>query len=300
MEDRKTQALSALLEEDREQVMSTLLKDRSPEAALGVLEKETDRLMYRAGELQRYTGMEAEVQGMLQTVRNTLPLVESVSEVEVWEAKDSREHAAGSHPSLSAGSILSLFAGVVLICASLIGQSITSAVFRPGAVICSAAGAMLLTLGGWLAGRGKKEKKGSTAKTKYAYLVDPARVWHVMQGIILSAEHSLDSISENSAVQEIETDSLPPEIMDKSELSFFSELLEHAYTMRRRFPADSSMGEQVESIRYYLHTRGIETEDYSGQSEQWFSFLPSGGQVTTIRPAMFHDGTLIRKGLASK
>ena len=84
---KEEQSLSALLEQDREMVMTQLTQDRVQESAVTVLEKEADRLMVRAGAL----GVEqaSTVQGMLQILKCALPLVSSVSEAETWEkAKD--------------------------------------------------------------------------------------------------------------------------------------------------------------------------------------------------------------------
>ena len=56
--------------------------------------------------------------------------------------------------------------------------------------------------------------------------------------------------------------------------------------------------EQIDYIRYYLHTTGIDVTDYSPEHASWFELLP-GGQTLTIRPALTMDGTVLRKGIVS-
>ena len=75
MEQRKKdeeQSLAAFLEQDKDMVMAQLSADRTQENAVRVLEKETDRLMYRAGAFDARKAPAA--QGMLQVLKSALPL----------------------------------------------------------------------------------------------------------------------------------------------------------------------------------------------------------------------------------
>lgn len=294
-----TGMLSDLLAQDKESVMSRLQSDRSQERALKTLETEADRLMIRAGGSGAARGQEDVVQGMLQVVKSALPLVESVSEAETWEKEQSKD--VSKHVTVTPVSAVCVIAGIACVIAGLVGQSIAGKVLRPGAVIWTVAGCALLVIGGFLSGRGKKDRTAGLKErqVKQSFLVDPARIWHILQGIALSADHSLENVRENSELQEMKSGPSVKDMMPKDELQFFSDLLENAYARSRRDPSDTALREQIESIRYYLHTRGIETEDYSVQSAGWFEILPASGQSVTIRPAMLRDGVVIRKGLAS-
>ncbi len=297
--DKNTGTLSALLAQDKESVMSRLQGDRSQEMALKTLETETDRLMIRAGGPEN-AGEQAEVvQGMLQVVKSALPLVESVSEVETWE-REQKKTSSGRFV-ITPLSALCMIGGIACVIAGLVGQSIAGKVLRPGALIWTVIGCVLLMTGGYLTGRGKKEKhpKNEEHQVRQTFLVDPARIWHILQGIALSADHSLEQVIESRSLQEMNDGTAGTEVMGKDEMQFFSDLLENAYARSRHAPSDTALREQIESIRYYLHTRGIETEDYSTQSAAWFEILPSSGQSVTIRPAMLRDGVVIRRGLAS-
>ena len=289
---KEGQSLSVLLEQDREMVMTQLTQDRAQESALPVLEKEADRLMVQAGALEVEQASTA--QGMLQVLKCALPLVSSVSEAETWEKDKGQE--TGTKKQLPVSAIVCGAAGIACVIAGMLGAGLF-ALFR---VLWSAAGCALLIAAGWLAGRGRSRKPAkSDAQVRQTFLVDPDRIWHILQGTLLSADHSLKTAGEYAANEAKEGKENAAGALKKEDLLFFSELLENAYAQRRRAESNEALSEQVESIRYYLHERGIETEDYSRQSAAWFEQLPSGGDAVTIRPALLKDGTVVMKGVAS-
>ena len=307
MAEENRETLAGMLEMDRELVVGSLRAERTPAKAREILEKETDRLMIRSAAASPDTPGQQAVQGMLRVIRNTLPFLESVSETEVWE-KNTGAGKQGLHLSIPA--ILSLTAGLVCEAGALIGQSIAGRILRPGAVLTMLAGCALLVLGGCLTGRGRKEGRDgpvlSGARTgagdreaMQTFLVDPDQVWHVLQGIALTADRMLEEAEEAGKAGSGSGAEQGQNPLKKQELSFFLELLENVYARRREDPEDASLREQVESIRYYLHTRGIDTEEFSEERSQWFEVLPSGGACATLRPALVQDGRLIRKGLAA-
>ena len=290
--EKEGQTLSALLEQDREMVMTQLTQDRAQESALPVLEKEVGRLMVRAGALEVEQASTA--QGMLQVLKCALPLVSSVSEAETWEKDGGQE--AGAKKPVPISAILCGAAGIVCVIAGMLGTG-PFALFR---VLWSTAGCALLIAAGWLTGRGRSRKPAKAgAQVRQTFLVDPARIWHILQGTLLSADHSLKTAGEYAANAAQEKTESAAGALKKEDLLFFSELLENAYALRRRSESNEALSEQVESIRYYLHERGIETEDYSRQSAAWFEQLPSAGDAVTIRPALLKDGAVIMKGVAS-
>ncbi len=296
--EMENNTLSALLAADKESVMNRLSGDRAQDSALKALESEADRLMYKAGAGESEGRQGEIIQGMLQVAKSAFALVESVSEAEIWEKPEQKT----AKPSfLSPVCLICSIAGVACVIAGLVGQSIAGKVLRPGAVLWVAAGCVLLLAGGYAAGKGPKGQDGrkQPGETKQTFLIDPAKVWHILQGVALSADHSLERIREFEASDRV-TDSMSAQSpIPKDDLQFFCDLLENAYARRRRSPSDEALREQVESIRYYLHSKGIETEDYSPQSASWFEILPSSGPAVTIRPAMTKDGVVIRRGLAS-
>lgn len=307
MEQRKKdeeQSLAAFLEQDKDMVMAQLSADRTQENAVRVLEKETDRLMYRAGAFDARKAPAA--QGMLQVLKSALPLTATVSEVQTWEKSAKKDAGKGSvrPPALS---VVCGIAGILCVIAGLIGPGAFSGFTRIFQVLWTAAGCALLLAGGYLAGRGRRmegrQKTGSARaqdeEIQQTFLVDQARIWHILQGTLLGADHSLETARELFAGAASEGSRDASGSLKKADLQFFCELLENAYALRRQFPQDAAIAEQVESIRYYLHERGIETVDYSRQDGKWFELLPGDDEAVTIRPAFLQDSVVVMRGIAS-
>lgn len=307
MEQRKKeeeQSLAAFLEQDKDMVMAQLSADRTQENAVRVLEKETDRLMYRAGAFDARKAPAA--QGMLQVLKSALPLTATVSEVQTWEKSAKKDAGKGSvrPPALS---VVCGIAGILCVIAGLIGPGAFSGFTRIFQVLWTAAGCALLLAGGYLAGRGRRmegrQKTGSARaqdeEIQQTFLVDQARIWHILQGTLLGADHSLETARELFAGAASEGSRDASGSLKKADLQFFCELLENAYALRRQLPQDAAIAEQVESIRYYLHERGIETVDYSRQDGKWFELLPGDDEAVTIRPAFLQDSVVVMRGIAS-
>ena len=307
MEQRKKdeeQSLAAFLEQDKDMVMAQLSADRTQENAVRVLEKETDRLMYRAGAFDARKAPAA--QGMLQVLKSALPLTATVSEVQTWEKSAKKDAGKGSvrPPALS---VVCGIAGILCVIAGLIGPGAFSGFTRIFQVLWTAVGCALLLAGGYLAGRGRRmegrQKTGSVRaqdeEIQQTFLVDQARIWHILQGTLLGADHSLETARELFAGAASEGSRDASGSLKKADLQFFCELLENAYALRRQLPQDAAIAEQVESIRYYLHERGIETVDYSRQDGKWFELLPGDDEAVTIRPAFLQDSVVVMRGIAS-
>ncbi len=303
-EDRPT--LSSLLEEDRERIMSEIGADRSVTNTSKVLEKEADRLLMRYSQESASETALVAAQQMMETVKSSLPAVESVTDVEVWQRDAPQQKPKGDvfgFVLLSAGGVLSVLPSLA----------------RPGSVLYVLIGAVCLGLGGFLLGRKQNGKAagGSTSGaggrsgqyTQKKFLVDPDSVYHLMKRMIMTVDRSLKAIPayESSAPGRLTEGALPEhasaeagESFSDAETEFFAELLENAYASARRDPENRSAQEQIENIRYYLHRKGIDATDFSDACERsWFEFLPSGGSRITLRPALVREGKLLKKGLAS-
>ena len=288
MEER---TLSRLLEEDRDMVMETMSKDRTPEAVRTALEKELDRLRYRYAE-QCGSEREAALAGaVLQTLKNDLSLMEAVGEVREWK-RTAPEKTGGK--KLRPASVLLAAAGLVLVLCSLLvmmrdrGAGLTFALLLP-----PLAGAALLFLGGlWL---WKKTGPGAeTGETKRVFLIDPAGVYHTLQGTLLSADKSLQDAREAEKAEREQTQALT-DTLSGEEAELFASLLEAAYTRRGQ---DGEAEEIISEIRYYLHRQNVEIVDYTRDKESWFELLPAR-RSGTLRPALTDGGRLLKKGLAS-
>ena len=283
--EKTNPSLSAFLEEDREHILSELKADPSETHAREVLSRELERLMYRAAEAD----MGESAQNMLITVRNTLPIVESVSDVEEWRRIESGKQKR----SFPVFPIVLLAAGVAFI---LLGRGTALS-----SILLTAGGCIELGTGAYLFGKsGRKEVSGRdsriSAEVERKFLVDPEDAYHVLAAVTLAADHSLElerdrMLLEDSAAGTSKT-------AQRTEIEFYSELLEYVYRQLRSEKDADDAREQIDYIRYYLHTTGIDVADYSPEHAGWFELLP-GGQTLTIRPALTMDGTVLRKGIAS-
>ena len=291
MEDREETTLSRLLEEDRETVMETMAKDRTPETVRTVLEKELDRIHYQYAQQcgsERETAMAGAV---LQSIKNDLSMMEAVGDVREW--KRTSPDRAGGKKLRPLGMILAA-AGLVLVFCSLFvllrdhGAGLTFPVLLP-----PLAGAALLFLGGLLLWK-KAGSDPEEGETKREFLVDPAGVYHVLQGTLLAADKSLQDAREAEKAEREQTMAVT-ETLSGEEAELFASLLEAAYTRRG---TDGEAEEIISEIRYYLHRQNVEIVDYSRDREGWFELLPAR-RSGTLRPALTGGGRLLKKGLAS-
>ena len=280
--------LQSLLEEDREMIMGNLSKDRSPEASQNVLEKALDRLLYRFLEKENDEAVTGAARTALLGIKYSLPFLCSASEIREWKLSASDEKKKKLRPI---GLIL-LIIGLVLVLifeALLLGSGEKTDTLY---YVLPAAGALFLLGAGLLL---MKPAVAEDAKKKLEILADPQSIWHTLTGAVLIADNQIKEASEFSAKasgkQKIDFS------LTKDETELFSSLLEAAYA--RRNTADGSDSEElISDINYYLHTRGVETEDCSKENEKRFELLPAR-RSGTIRPALVSNGKLLKKGLAS-
>ena len=283
--EKTNPSLSAFLEEDREHILSELKADPSETHAKEVLSRELERLMYRAAEAD----MGESAQNMLITVRNTLPIIESVSDVEEWRKTESGKRKR----SFPVFPIVLLAAGVAFILLGR-GTALSSILLTVGGCIELGTGAYLIGKSSRKGGSGRDNRISAEVERKF--LVDPEDAYHVLAAVTIAADHSLElerdrMLLEDSAAGTSKT-------AQRTEIEFYSELLEYVYRQLRSEKDADDAREQIDYIRYYLHTTGIDVTDYSPEHAGWFELLP-GGQTLTIRPALTMDGTVLRKGIAS-
>ena len=281
--------LQSLLEEDREMIMGNLSKDRSPEASQNVLEKALDRLLYRFLEKENDEAVTGAARTALLGIKYSLPFLCSASEIREWKLSASDEK---KKKKLRPIGLILLIIGLVLVLifeALLLGSGEETDTLY---YVLPAAGALFLLGAGLLL---MKPAVAEDAKKKLEILTDPQSIWHTLTGAVLIADNQIKEASEFSAKasgkQKIDFS------LTKDETELFSSLLEAAYA--RRNTADGSDSEElISDINYYLHTRGVETEDCSKENEKRFELLPAR-RSGTIRPALVSNGKLLKKGLAS-
>lgn len=325
-EDRHS--LTSLLEEDRERMRSQIEADRSVENTSKVLEKETDRLLMRYSQEQVPEVRLLAARHLLQAVRTSLPVIETISDVEVWQ-KETPEQQQKRSPA----GILFLASGIAL--------TVVPSLLHPGTILCALIGAVCLGIGGFLLGRKETRERsgrsyGNMAGTgrsnapgtqapgiQKKYLVDPDGVYHLMKAAVITVDHSLDSLpipveaggyagiksapyggNSEAGMAALPGLDRPAALQDHatpSDLDFYGELLESSYSIARQNLSDRTAREQIENLRYFLHGKGIEAVDYDEKADRaWFDFLPPGGGRMTLRPALMKEGKVLKRGLASE
>lgn len=290
-------SLVALLDEDREMVLASLNGDRALPAAQTALEKAIDRVMYRyvegCGDEARREG----AQHILQAIKNTLPVIDTVGEARTWKKQADAPRGGGLH--LGPMAIAALLAGAALILASVVGVLIaggmSGALAFLKALLPAALGGGCLFWAGAQAARPKKTTIAGEEALRTEYLVDAEKAFHCLRGAMLQADAQLERIREEDALRRQKVSEVTPGggKIEPAALELFGELLEAAYAA-----GDEGARESVSAIRFYLHNGGVDVVDYSEGRENWFEFLPAA-KSGTIRPALASEGKLIKKGLAS-
>jgi len=290
-------SLAALMDEDREMVLGQLAAQRELSAAQAALEKEIDRVMYRYVERCEDAALRDSAQHILQAMKNTLPVMDTVGEARVWK----KQAEVGRKRSLNLGvwTLVLLLGGAVLVLAAVIGTLIGGRGGNPLGFVTALLPALLgggaLFWAGLRAAKPPKEKAdGPEGGVRTEYLVDGEKALHCLHGAMLLADGQLARIrEENAEARQRRAEAAPAALLPAAELDLLSELLESAYAM----PGDAGR-ESASSIRFYLHNAGIEVVDYQAGRESWFEFLPAG-KPGTIRPALAQGGRLVKKGMAS-
>ena len=286
--------LISLLESDKEMIMAGMAKDRSLPAAQAVLEKAVDRVMYRYMEQCDNAEFRDSAQYLLQTLKNALPMMDTVGEVRTWKKEANSRGRGKNKPGMPA--ILFLMLGLVLIFAAVIGVLVAGkldgALAFVKALLPVALGAGSLYWAGILTAKPKKKAPGQET-VRLEYLVDAEKAWHCLRGSLLMVDSQLEHIRQEQAISRENAAQAPAEV-PKGELDLFAELLESAYAS-----GDDSARETISAIRFYLHNAGIDVVDLEAGQENWFEFLPAG-KPGTIRPALVGGGRLVRKGVASR
>lgn len=293
-------SLVALLDEDKEMVLANMARDPSMSAAEAALEKAVDRVMYRYAEACGDRALAESAQHILQAMKNTLPVMDTVGEARIWnrQAQDQKK-------GLNFGpmSVALLLGGLVLVIASvlvvLINGRFSGALAFVESILPAALGSGALFWAGICAARpgGRKKQPEALAEdVRTEYLVDGEKAWHCLRGAVLQADGQLERIRETNALERRQAaqNAVGVGRLEPAALDLFAELLESAYAA-----GDEGARESASAIRFYLHNAGVDVVDYTPGRESWFEFLPASG-TGTMRPALASEGRLVKKGLASK
>lgn len=290
-------SLAALMDDDREMVRASLERDRALPAAQAALEKAVDRVMYRYVEACDDELLRRSAQQILQSMKNTLPLMDAVGEARAWKKQAETGRSEGA--KLGPLNLALLIVGLALVAASIIGVLIGGhmggALAFLKALLPAALGCGALFWAGLRTGKPQRDKgMDAPEEVRTEYLIDVDKAWHCLRGAMLQADGQLERIREDSAAERQEAKATPAGGLDARALELFAELLESASAA-----GEESARDTASAIRFYLHNAGVDAVDFAPGREGWFEFLPAS-RPGTMRPALVSNGRLLKKGLASR
>ena len=260
-----------LLEKDREKIINDLTLARAPEKAGSVIEAELDRLLYSYNEACQEEEGRAAASYMLQSIRTSAPLVDSIGEARLWERDGDMSSEEGK--SLPKKSIFLLLIGLAAtVLALLMGLD-----DRLGSLnvlgewtkfLALAIGAVALFLAGFFAGR-PSQKKGEKLK-QTELIIDPEKIYRGLRNAMLSVDRNLDQVISDARGKGSGTKFVEESGVDSAQVELFSDLLEATYS------EDGDMAlSKMSGVKFYLHKKGIDVIDYSEETAGFFDVMPS-------------------------
>ena len=282
-----------LLEKDRENLLTELAAAKAAEKAVIILENELDKLLMTYNE---QCGSERERDAaayMMQSVRLSLPLIDSAGETKIWETGNTVKSKGCVNPLgflLMAAAIVLCGIGIVPLVDALNDLSkeidfLKLAGWELGAIAAAVCGGLLVRRAG-----PKQPKRIQHAETQ----IDPAKIYRSFRNAMLAVDQNLEEIrSMERWDKRDEAGLIEGRQASSEELDLFSDLLAASYSGDPEYAL-----EKIDDIKYYLHKQQIEAVEYSEDTAQFFDMMP-GQQAKTIRPALVADGSLLRKGIAS-
>lgn len=285
--------LVELLEKDKENLLTELAAAKEPDRAIRVLENELDKILMTYNEQCDSERERDAAAYMMQAVRLSLPLIDSVGETKIWETGDVVE----AHKTRMWPLVIILLVVAVVLC----GVGLLPMVLDLGGIDkvdyvklapMELGGLAAAMVAGLLARRPgpKKTKTGQRVENH----VDPNKICISFRNALLAVDQNLEEIQSMQRWEKREeAGKIDGHEVSASELDIFSDLLAASYSKDPEYAL-----EKIDDIKYYLHKQQIEAVDYSEETAQFFDMMPSQ-RAGTIRPALVADGKLLRKGMAS-
>lgn len=282
-----------ILEKDKDNLLTQLAATKSADKAIRVLENELDKFLLTYNEKCSNERERDAAAYMMQAIRLSLPLIDSVGETKVWEM----ETEAGSKGKVN--PLVFLFVIGALVCCGVGLLPFVLPVYNDGNLYdlvkplsLILGGIVCALIAGLLARRvGAKSPKH---RQQVEIQTDHNKIYRSFRNAILSVDQSLEEIrSVERWDKRDDAGKIDGHAVSASELDLFSDLLAAAYSQDPEFAL-----EKITEIKYYLHKQQIEVVDYSTETAKFFDMMP-GQFAGTIRPAMLADGALLRKGIAS-
>ena len=272
-------SMRSLLEKDEERFLQNAGGAANAQDMIRVAGDELSRILYAYNEEEKEDDLKELAYDEVQTLKAALGFLDTADEAKVW--KKNAVKAEAKMPLL--GWLCAGGAVVVMVLAlfSASGLSAQSLVLLILSLVLA-----------FFAGT-RRVKGGEEGETMTEIVISPKKAYRVLQAAMTVIDHNLEEhdqklTRERKAVLEEAGGPL-----SKEEISLFTDLLEELYASR----TDESKA-ILSRVRFYLHQRAVELEDYTGDNRRYFDILP-GSEKATVRPALVFDKTLVKKGVAS-
>ena len=310
--------LQTIFEQDRERLMSAL-SGADPVSAVRGMNAELDRILYTFNDQEENAGVREAAGSMMLVAKAACSLVDSCGEPKIYGRTEYGKTAPGKG-KLPKGGLLLLVLGLIAAAVTVAGVQLLASSAASGSAGWQSAGLpprwilagvpLLAVAAAFFAGRLLRRGKDPAKETLHAETtIDASLVYTRLLSVILVMDKRLEEVRSAARQEEKERLKEQASAMDPAELELLSRLLEDAYGRRGE---DGQAEEEISQIGFYLHRKGIDVVDWSGDAaglgaaagggtagqSAWFDMMPafSGG---TIRPALIADGKLLKKGMAS-
>ena len=293
-EQVKRVKLQDLLEKDKQAVLNDLTRVKTTERAPSVIETELDKLLLRYNEGSDSERAREAAAHMLHTLRIALPLMDSVDETKVWEIKneDAKVHR------LTGLSLILLIIGIVVAVVAILfyGKEIPFVnleIKEPMNyyLICGGMAAMFFSGVTFMRPVGRVKP----AQQQVEIIMDPNEVYAKLRTAVLAIDQNLTEVqSQEKWEKRTKPGEMDGHQLSAQEIDIFADLLAAAYSADGEFAL-----EKIDDLKYYLHKQGMDILDYSTENQAYFDVMPAQ-ENKTLRPALVMDGTVLKKGMATK
>lgn len=275
-------------------MLADLSRVKTTQRAPSVIETELDKLLLRYNESSESDREREAAAHMLHTLRIALPLMDSADETKVWEIKNENDRVH----RLTGLSLVLLIVGIVVAVLAIVfyGKEIPFVnleIKEPMNyyLLCGAMVLMFFSGAAFMRPIGKAKP----AQQQVEIIMDPDEVYNKIRAAVLTIDQNL---SEVASQEKWEKRAKPGEIdghqMSQQEIDIFADLLAAAYSQDGEFAL-----EKIDDLKYFLHKQGLDIQDYSQENAMNFDVMPAQ-ESRTLRPALVMDGTILKKGMATK
>lgn len=223
------------------------------------------------------------LEGIMQLVKTTFPIVESVNKTHLWEnAENSRPKKKSPVPGLIA-YLLGLVIIFVPVWYTMFLRKISFSDVQ-NMYIAIAAGCLVMFIAGFMLFHRRKPKNKAVVQVS----ADATDLVNRLEETVKEIDKMLAAEARQLKVQE----DLVASAINEDEVQLFSYLLEAKASGRADFAL-----EQLDEVEHYLAKQDVIIVNYTKGNERYFDFLV-GDRVRTIRPALIRKGRVLSRGLA--